>query len=154
MIAGLCGTLAVAAQVYDLLPMPVAVGGALLVGALGTALAVRWDSRGIAALGLLGALLAPVLADAPVSGGTVALLFVAMASAVAVVVWRRWGWLSLLAFLVATPQWVAWLFSDPPLAGRCSPWAGSRRSALWAPSATSFASPPSGCVPRAPSCSR
>lgn len=116
-LSALFVTVTVAAQVYDLLPEPIALALALLVGATGTALAVRWESRVIAALGIVGSLLSPVLADAPLDGGTVALLFVAMSSAVAVLVWQRWDWLALVGFVVVTPQWVAWLFGSASLAG-------------------------------------
>lgn len=116
-IAGLFVTLTVAARVYDLLPVQVALVLALGVGALATVLAIRWEARGVAALGILGALLAPVLADAPSDAGTLALLLVANASAVGVVIWRRWGWLSLLAYALATPQWLVWLFASPQPAG-------------------------------------
>jgi hypothetical protein len=39
----------------------------------------------------------------------VAILFVALASAAAVLLWRRWDWLALAAFGVSAPQWVAYL---------------------------------------------
>ena len=112
-IAGLFATLTVAGQVYDLLPLATTLAGAIGVGAAGTCLALRWDSRGIAALGLVGALMAPVLAGASDEGSSVALVFVAYACSTAVVLHKRWGWLSLLAFAVATPQWVYWLSTEP-----------------------------------------
>ena len=112
-IAGLFATLTVAGQVYDLLPLALTLAGALGVGAAGTWLALRWDSRGIAALGLVGALLAPVLAGASDEGSSVALVFVAFACSTAVVLHKRWGWLSLVAFAVATPQWAYWLSTEP-----------------------------------------
>ena len=71
------------------------------------------DSRGIAALGLAGALLAPVLAGASEEGSSVALVFVAFACSTAVVLHKRWGWLSLVTFAVATPQWAYWLLTEP-----------------------------------------
>ena len=112
-IAGLFATVTVAGQVYDLLPLSVTLAAALGVGAAGTCLALRWDSRGIAALGLVGALLAPVLAGASEEGSSVALVFVAFACSTAVVLHKRWGWLSLVAFAVATPQWAYWLLTEP-----------------------------------------
>jgi uncharacterized membrane protein len=114
-IAGLFVSLTVAGQVYDLLPLPVTLAGALGIGAAGTGLALRWDSRGIAGLGLVGALLAPVLAGASEQSSSLALVFVALACSTAVVIHRRWGWLSLVSFLVATPQWAYWLSTEPPL---------------------------------------
>lgn len=64
-VSALFVTLTVGAQVYELLPAAVALLMALGVGGIATALALRWESRGIAALGIVGGLLAPVLAGAP-----------------------------------------------------------------------------------------
>jgi uncharacterized membrane protein len=117
-IAGLFTTVAVGGPVYDVVPVPAALALALATGALATAYAVRWRSRGIGALGIVGALLAPVLAGAPATGTTLALLWVAAASGAAVLVWQRWNWLALAVFAVAMAQWAHWLSdSDPSTAG-------------------------------------
>ena len=110
-ISGLFVSITVAAQVYSLVPQLVAVVLAIGVGAIGTALAVRWESRGIAALGILGALAAPVLGGAAGDGGTMPLLFVALASAAGVLLWLRWNWLAAAAFAVATPQWIIYVIN-------------------------------------------
>lgn len=110
-ISGLFMSITVAAQVYSLVPQLLAVVLAIGVGAIGTALAVRWESRGIAALGILGALTAPVLGGVGGEGGTMALLFVALASAAGVLLWQRWNWLALAAFAVATPQWITYVIN-------------------------------------------
>jgi Flp pilus assembly pilin Flp len=110
-ISGLFVSITVAAQVYSLLPQLLAVVLAIGVGAIGTALAVRWESRGIAALGILGALSAPVLGGVGGEGGTMVLLFVALASAAGVLLWQRWNWLALAAFAVATPQWISYVIN-------------------------------------------
>ena len=114
-ISGLFITITVAAEVYGLLPQLIAVALAVGVGALATALALRWESRGIAALGILGALAAPVLTGVAGDGGTMVILFVALASAAGVLLWQRWDWLALAAFAVATPQWIAYLVQGPPV---------------------------------------
>jgi uncharacterized membrane protein len=75
------------------------------------ALAIRWDSRGIAALGIMGGLLAPVMVGAPSDLATLMVLFVAAASAAGVLVWRQWDWLAFGAFGVTTPQWIVTLFN-------------------------------------------
>jgi uncharacterized membrane protein len=106
-------TVTVAAEVYDLIPAAVALWLALLVGACGTVLAVRWSAVPIGAIGIVGALLSPVLAGAPQTGTTLALLFVANAAAVAVLLWQRWDWLGFATFVVAAPQWIGWLFDSP-----------------------------------------
>jgi uncharacterized membrane protein len=108
-LAGLFATAVVATRLYALVPDGSGVVLALLVGALAVTLAIRWDSRGIAALGVLGAVAAPLLVGAGHEAGTIALLFVAVAAAAGVLLWRRWDWLALGAFALAAPQWIAYL---------------------------------------------
>jgi uncharacterized membrane protein len=116
-VAGAFLTLTVATQVYELLPSLLGALLAVAIGALVTALALRWESRGVAALGILGGLAAPVLAGADYDAGTVAILFVTLAAAALVLLRQRWAWLALAAFLLATPQWLLFLFElDSPLA--------------------------------------
>ena len=110
-------TVTVAAEVYDLIPAAVALALAMLIGACGTVLAVRWSAVPIGAIGIVGALLSPVLAGAPQTGTTLALLFVANAAAVAVLLWQRWDWLGFATFVVAGPQWVDWLGTSASTAG-------------------------------------
>ena len=111
-ISGLFISITVAAQVYELIPQLLAVMFAVGVGVVATALALKWESRGVAALGILGALAAPVLTGVAGDGGTMVILFVALASATGVLIWQRWDWLALAAFAVATPQWVAYVVSE------------------------------------------
>src|SRR4051794_26459476 len=111
--AGLAGsflTLTVATRAYDLMPAALALPLALATGAVATALAVRWHARAIAGLGIVGAVLSPALTGADLDGGAAAFLLVAFGCATAVVLWRRWNWLSLAAFAAATPQVVAYLW--------------------------------------------
>ena len=113
-ISALFVTLTVGAQVYQVLPSSMALLLALGVGALATGLAVRWQSEGIGALGILGGLISPVLAGAPAEIGTMAILLVAAASAVGVLIHQRWEWLSCGVFLVTVPQWALYLVEGPP----------------------------------------
>lgn len=110
-------TVTVATEVYDLIPASVGLALAMLVGACGTALAIRWRAVPIGAVGIIGALLSPVLAGAPQTGTTLALLFVANAAAVAVLLWQRWDWLGFACSLVAGPQWVYWILEFGSVAG-------------------------------------
>jgi len=112
-VSALFVTVTVAAQVYELLPAVIGLVLALGIGSLATGLAVRWEARGIAALGILGALLSPVLAGAPPNLGTMAILFVAAGCAVAVLLRQQWEFLSFGVFLIAVPQWVGFLFTAP-----------------------------------------
>ena len=112
-IAGLFTTVAVGGPVYEVLPVAAALALALGTGALATYFAMRWESRGIGALGIVGALMAPVLAGAPSTGATLALLWVAAASGAAVLVWQRWNWLAFAVFADRAAQWVWWLGTEP-----------------------------------------
>ena len=113
-IAGLFATCTVAGAVYELVPAPLALAGALITGAAATALALRWESPGIAALGIVGALLGPALVGAMPTGTGVAMLAIATASATAVVVRQRWTWLAFAAYGIAAPQWLAWIMLEQP----------------------------------------
>src|SRR5919201_358028 len=115
-VAGLFATVTVAAQVYHLVPVVVGLLLAAAVGAVATTLAIRWEARGIAALGIGGCLLAPVLVGAPSSTGSMAFLLVAGAAASGVLLWQRWDWLAPGALAVSTPQWIAWLGHGPSVA--------------------------------------
>lgn len=116
-IAGLFITVCVGGPVYAVLPAAVALALAFATGALATWFAVRWRSRGIGALGIIGALLAPVLAGAPSTGLTLALLWLAAASGATILVWQRWNWLALAVFAVTLGQWGWWIGETQPSAG-------------------------------------
>src|SRR5262249_1172042 len=88
--AGLFATLVVGSVVYGLICPRVGVVASVLVGALATALAIRWAGHAIAAVGLIGALFSPVLVGAPVDGPTIAVLAVAAGCAMWTVLWQRW----------------------------------------------------------------
>ena len=111
-IAGMFLTLTAATAGYQLIPTPAALPIALGIGALSTTLAVRWDTRTIAGLGIGGTLVAPVLGNALTTSG-MAFLAVASASAAAVLVWRRWPWLAVGASALALGQVSWWALSDP-----------------------------------------
>ncbi len=112
-VSALFVTITVGAQVYEILPTALGLVLVLGVGSLATGLAVRWEARGIAALGILGGLLSPVLAGAPPELATMAILFVAAGCAVAVLLRQGWEFLSFGVFLIAVPQWVAFVFEGP-----------------------------------------
>lgn len=112
-IAGLFISVTVASRVYELVPAEAGFVLALGVGAVATWVAVAWEARVVGALGIVGALLAPAFVGAPSDQGTMALLFAASASAVAVLVWQRWDWLGFAVVLVTAPQWIVWVGTDP-----------------------------------------
>lgn len=106
-------TLAAASELYRLIPTGLALLGALAIGSLATALALRWSSRTVAALGIGGALAAPAVADSLTSAGMV-FLVIASAAASAVLVWRRWDWLAIGAFALVVPQVAVWALDASP----------------------------------------
>jgi len=81
-------------------------------GAVALGLAVRWSSLEIAGIGILGALLAPVLVDAGTSTSSLVFMALALCSAVGVLLWQRWSWLAALAYVVSAPQAAAWIFDE------------------------------------------
>lgn len=113
-IAGLFLSLTAATAQYDLIPAAAALPAALAIGALATAVALRWDSRTIGGLGILGSLLAPVFLAADPTHETLLFLAVAFAASTAVLVWRRWEWLRIGAFAVAMAQIAYWVLDASP----------------------------------------
>jgi len=112
-VVGLFGSLAVAGQVYDLVPSLSALVLALGVGAAATTLAVRWRAPGFGALGICGALVAPVLVGADgLEAATLALVAVATAAATGVLLRERWSWLAYATVGLAAPQWLWWLLAE------------------------------------------
>ena len=75
-----------------------------LVGAVATLIAVRWKSREIAAIGIIGALLSPVLVDSGTSDVALAFMAIALVSATGVLLWKKWDWLAVAAFVTSAPQ--------------------------------------------------
>ena len=112
-IAGLYLTLTAATVLYDLVPKLVALPLALGIGAVGTAIAVRVNSRTVAAIGIGGTLLAPLLGNSLTAAG-MGFLALASASAAAVLVWRRWPWLMVGASAVSLAQVALWATGGPP----------------------------------------
>ena len=108
-IAALYVTLTAATQLYDLVDPVLGLFFAGLVGAVATAIAVRWSEPVVAGIGILGALLSPVLVDAGTDSTSLAFMAVALVSAVGVLLWRRWSWLGIAAFVVSAPQLAVWL---------------------------------------------
>jgi uncharacterized membrane protein len=111
-IPGLFATTVVAAQVYDLISPVLGLEAAALIGAIGVAIAVRWSSMLVAGVGILGALAAPMLVGTTGDGGSIAFVAVALAASVGVLLWQRWNWLSLGAFVISAPQLISWIWGS------------------------------------------
>src|SRR3954468_8927886 len=82
-------TTAAAVQLYALFPAVEGLIVAFGVGAVSTTLALRWDSRTVAALGMLGALASPLLLSAGASDAGIAFVAIALACSTAVLLARR-----------------------------------------------------------------
>jgi uncharacterized membrane protein len=108
-IAALYASLTAATALYDLVTPVEGFLIAGLVGGVASAIAVRWQSVQIAGIGIVGALLAPVLVDAGPSVVALVFMAVALVSAVAVVIRERWPWLATLAYVVSLPQLLSWI---------------------------------------------
>jgi uncharacterized membrane protein len=107
-IAGLFAALTVGAAGYGLIGVVPGLLVAAVVGAVAVTAALRWRAVPVAALGMGGLLLAPLLVGAPHGPGTLIFLWVAVAACSAVVVAQRWDGLSLAIAGLAVPQWVGW----------------------------------------------
>ena len=66
----------------------------------------------MAGIGIVGALLAPVLTDAGTDSASLAFMAIALVSAVGVLLWQRWSWLAVGAFVVSAPQLGLWLCDE------------------------------------------
>jgi len=114
-LGALYASLTYATAVKDVVGQAPGLLVAALVGAVGAAIAVRWHSQFVAALAVLGALAAPILVGGDTSGLALAFMVVALASTVAVLLWQRWGWLALGAFLISAPQLAIWAWDREDL---------------------------------------
>jgi uncharacterized membrane protein len=93
------------------------LAGAAAVAAVGFLIAVRWQAPIVAAIGSLGALAMPIVIGAD-NGIPIAFVATALVPTVAILVWQRWDWLALGAFLVSAPQLLTWVgFEDDNRAG-------------------------------------
>jgi len=63
----------------------------------------------VAGIGIVGALLGPVLVDAGRSTSSLAFMVIALLSAIGVLVWRRWSSLAVVSYVVSAPQAADWL---------------------------------------------
>ena len=101
-------TTTAAIQLYHLFPAPAGLVIAFGIGSIATLLAIHWNSRTIAGIGIIGALLAPVMVGAGSSDAGIGFVAIALAAATGVLLWRKWEWLALAAFAVSAPQFLDW----------------------------------------------
>ncbi len=108
-IPGLFATTVVATQAYDLISPLLGLEAAAAIGVVGVFLAVRWSSTLVGSVGMLGALAAPMMVGTATENSSIAFVAMALAASVGVLLWQRWNWLALGAFLVSAPQLIAWI---------------------------------------------
>jgi uncharacterized membrane protein len=115
-LGALYASLTYATSVQDVVGRESGLVVAGLIGVVGATIAIRWRSQFVAALGILGALAAPVLVSSDTSTLALAFMVIALNATVAVLVWQRWGWLAIGAFLISAPQLAAWAVDEDRLA--------------------------------------
>ena len=98
-----------ATRLYDLMPPEAGLLAALAASAAAAVLAIRTDSREIAAFGLVSGLLAPPLVGATPNTLTLAFVAIILVGTTTIALFRSWPWLPLIAFLLAAPQLASWL---------------------------------------------
>ena len=111
-IAALFASTAATTLHYHLISPVLGLVIAGLVGAFALFTAVRWDSQEIAGIGIVGALLAPVLVGCGTSTSSLVFMTIALLASIGVVVYRRWAWLAAVAYVVSAPQAAAWLYAE------------------------------------------
>jgi uncharacterized membrane protein len=118
-IGGGYATLLAAVVLYDLVPQAVALAIAAGIAAVGVAISLLWNAQPVAALGLVGATLAPaaVALDSGLSVGGVAFAAFVFAGTAVVAVERGWRPLLVAGVVASLPQAVALAGSDPDSAG-------------------------------------
>ena len=105
--AGAYAAVVAAVVLYHLVPDAVGLTGAAVIAGAAVARGAWTRAQSIAALGVGGALLSPVLVDASNGAATLGLLTVALAGGLIVAVRQGWPLIAALAFVIITPQlWV------------------------------------------------
>ncbi len=115
-IATLYATTWAGYSLYGLMTQPVAFGVMILTTALSMTLAVVYDNKGIAVLGILGGFLTPVLLSVGSHNipGLYSYILLLNLGVLGVAFKKRWGLLTSLAFAAT---WILVLVSLPPLEG-------------------------------------
>lgn len=115
-LAALYASITYATAVQDVISQESGLFVAGMVGIVGAMIAVRWKSQFVAALAMLGALAAPVLVSSDTSTLALAFMVIALCATVGVLLWQRWGWLAVGAFLISAPQLAFWALDGDDLA--------------------------------------
>ncbi len=105
--SGLYASLAAATLLYDLLSLPIALAGVVVIAAGAVLTAVRWKSQLVAANGLAAALVAGPLATGSLDADAVGLSVLVLAAGTAVCLIERWRRLLVANYLLVVPQVLA-----------------------------------------------
>ena len=107
-LAALYASLTYATSVQDVIATEIGLLVAGLVGAVGAMIAVHWRSQLVGALGILGALAAPVLVNSGTSTAALGFMVIALVATVAVLFVAALGLARDLRVLLTAPQLAFW----------------------------------------------
>ena len=115
-IGGAYATLLAAAALYDLLPSVLALVVAGAISAVALVTAIAWSAQLVAALGLVGAMLVPlvVLIDRDLTVLGTSFVAIMLVAAGIVALWRRWSWLLVAAVIASGGQIVGLVWQSAP----------------------------------------
>lgn len=109
-------SLVAATRLYELVPVEAGLVAALLIAIAAGMIAIRANTQVVAGYGLVTALAAPPLLGADPTLATIGFLAAALIGTTLISLYRSWGWLSGIAFLLSAPQLWVWLDGGAPLA--------------------------------------
>ncbi len=101
-----------ATRLYELIPPGAGLALALFASIAAAVIAIRTDSRAIAAFGLVAALVAPPLLGASPDLLTLAFVATVLVGTTVIALFRSWAWLPPVAFLLSAPQLALWLIGE------------------------------------------
>ncbi len=105
-----------ATRLLDLLPVPVAMVIVLISALVAAVIAIRFDAPVVAGFGLVAVLIAPPLLGAPPDLPTLVFVGAVLVGTTVVALWKAWGWLPPLAFVLSAPQVAVWIGEEASLA--------------------------------------
>ncbi len=98
---------------YGLVPPEVGLACALLAATAAAVIAIRFNTRVVAAYGLIAALVAPPVVGAAPNLVTLGFVAVTLAGTTAIALFKSWRWLPAIAFVLAAPQLASWVTGHP-----------------------------------------
>ena len=107
-----------AAPLYGLVPIELALVGALVASLAAAAVAIRFDSQLVAGMGLVSVLASPPILGAEPSLAAVIFLAVVLIGTTVIAIGRGWRWLPAISFALSAPQLASYVVGPvDPVAG-------------------------------------